>query len=83
MISATYISRALIGYRHTAEDEGVAVAPGGSARLAHAFEELLHGAVLPLPDEPVPRLDVDGLRLQLEVLRGQEGKERRGSRIKI
>lgn len=83
MISATYISRPLIGYRHTAEDEGVAVAPGGGARLAHAFEELLRGAVLPLPDQPVTRHDVDGLRLQLEVLRGSKGKGSRGSRIKI
>lgn len=74
-VSVTHVSRDLVGRRDAAEDEAVAVVARGRARLAHALQQLPHGAVLPLLDEPVARTHVHRLGLQLEVLEGAEEEE--------
>lgn len=74
-VSVTYISWSLICNRNVVEDEGITVIFGGSARLANTFEQLPHGSILPLTDEPLAGSHVDGLSLQLEVLQ-QDAREK-------
>lgn len=71
-VSPTHISWSLICNGDTAEDEGVAVVLCGGARLANTLEQLPHGSVLSLTDEPLAGPHVHSLGLQLEVLRQEE-----------
>lgn len=68
-IWVTHIGWSFICDGHAAEDEGITVILCGGARFTHTFEELPHGSELSLSDKTLTCSDVDGLGLQLEVLR--------------
>lgn len=74
-VSVTHISWSLICDGDAAQDEGVAVVFGGSARFTDTFKQLPYSSVLPLTDKPLACPHVDRLGLQLEVLRQKESKE--------
>lgn len=68
-VAVTHISGALICNRDAAEDEGITVIFGGSARFTNTFKQLPHSSVLPLSDKPLASVHINRLSLQLEVLR--------------
>lgn len=78
-LAVTYVSRPLLGNGDTAEDEGIAVVFGGSARFTDTFEQLPYGSVLPLSDKPLAGPHVHRLGLQLKVLQQEEGAKEKAN----
>lgn len=70
--SLTHIGWSLLSSRDIAEDQEVTVVLGGGSRLPDTLQQLPDGSVALLQDQLLTRPRVDGLGVQLEVLRQED-----------